>query len=170
MYEDKADLTAVPQQIPAQELIQLVPHKGKMFLLSRITAHDILKNSVCAEYDVGRDCILYDEELGGIPVWAGFEIMAQSISALITIRQISFGQPDTPAPGVILSISGFEARTGSIRAGSTVIVTVAENYRADNVCRYDCEMYEKGDPEAIARTAITVMGIQDMESFFGSLR
>ena len=30
----------IPQRIEKDELINLVPHKGKMFLLSRVISHD----------------------------------------------------------------------------------------------------------------------------------
>ncbi len=156
----------VPQHIPAEDLLSLVPHKGKMFLLSRVTAHDIVKNSIVSEYDVSKNCILYDEDLDGIPVWAGFEMMAQSISALSTIERIAQGKPRSAAPGVILSVSNFRTKLEAIRTGQTVVLSVSENYRVDNVCRYDCELYERGCAEPVATTAITVMGIQDMHSFF----
>ncbi|MCR5622415.1 MAG: 3-hydroxylacyl-ACP dehydratase, partial [Treponema sp.] len=154
------------QHMSGEQLRALVPHRGKMFLLSRITAHSISENSITAEYDVSTFCILYDEELGGIPCWATFEIMAQGISALSTIHHISYGLSDTAAPGVILSVSNFTARQEQIAAGSTVEVQVRENFRDGSVCRYDCELYEKGKPEPVATTAITVMGIPDIDSFF----
>ncbi len=156
----------IPQQVPAEGLISLIPHRGKMVLLSRITSHDTVRNQIVSEYDVTENCILYDEELKGVPVWAGFEMMAQSISALSTIQQVSSGGADTPAPGVILSVNGFESAVASIPAGKTVELRVCEGYRDGSVCRYNCEMYEKGLPEPVATTAITVMGIEDMNSFF----
>ena len=145
----------VPQYIPTEKLISLVPHRGKMFLLSRVTSYDVRKNSIVAEYDITESCILYDDELGGVPTWAGFEMMAQSISALCTIQQICSG--------------GADSRACAISAGKTVVLKVCESYRADNVCRYDCQMYERGGDEPLADAAITVMGIEDMRSFFSSL-
>ncbi len=158
--------TSLPQLITGEQLLSLVPHRGKMFLLSRITAHNASENSVTAEYDVSKSCILYDKELGGIPCWASFEIMAQGISALSTIQQISCGKSDKAYPGVILSVSGFCASQEKLKAGSTAEIKVRENFRDGTVCRYDCELYEKGKPGPVATTAITVMGIPDIDSFF----
>ena len=162
-------MATVPQYIPTEKLISLVPHRGKMFLLSRVTSYDVRKNSIVAEYDITESCILYDDELGGVPAWAGFEMMAQSISALCTIQQICSGGADSAVPGVILSVNGFSSRACAISAGKTVELKVCESYRADNVCRYDCQMYERGGDEPLADAAITVMGIEDMRSFFSSL-
>ncbi|MBQ3801023.1 MAG: 3-hydroxylacyl-ACP dehydratase [Treponema sp.] len=159
-------MNMIPQQVPAEQLGSLIPHRGKMVLLSRISSHDTERNRIVAEYDVTENCILYDEELKGVPAWAGFEMMAQSISALSTIRQLSSGGAGSPAPGVILSVSGFESSVASVAAGKTVELRVCEAYRDGSVCRYDCEMYEKGAPGPVATTAITVMGIEDMNSFF----
>ena len=65
-----------------KELVsELVPHKGKMFLLDRVRDYDLKENSITTEIDISRDNLFYEEELGGVPVWVAFEYMAQSVSA-----------------------------------------------------------------------------------------
>ncbi|MBQ9537662.1 MAG: 3-hydroxylacyl-ACP dehydratase [Treponema sp.] len=159
----------VPQFISTDELLSFVPHRGKMFLLSRVTAHDVQSNSIVAEYDISKDCILYDENLGGVPTWAGFEMMAQGISALCTIQLVAHGKAEEAAPGVILSVSGFRSSTACIALGKTVEIKICEGYRVENVCRYDCKMYERGSDKLLAQSSITVMGIDDMQSFFSKM-
>lgn len=177
----------VPQHISGEDLLPLLPHRGKLFLLSRVIAHDIGQNSITTESDITRDCIFYDEELGGVPVWAGFEFMAQSIAALTSIRHISLELPPPP-PGVILSVSGFNATQAVLPLGSIVQTTVHEDYRADSLSRFDCELSLReappgssgiskasgtnnanGNGEAngpLATATMTVMSIPDMHAFF----
>ena len=65
----------VAQFIDHDELINYLPHKGKMFLLSRVTQHDVEKHTITSEYDITKDCIFYEEEFDGVPTWAGFELL-----------------------------------------------------------------------------------------------
>lgn len=171
----------VPQLICGADLLPLLPHRGKLFLLSRVIAHDIGRNSITTEYDITKDCIFYDEALEGVPVWAGFEFMAQSIAALTSIRHISLELPPPP-PGVILSVSGFNATQAVLPLGSIVQTTVHEDYRADSLSRFDCELSLReappgstrignanGNGEAngpLATATMTVMTIPDMHAFF----
>lgn len=183
----------VPQLICGADLLPLLPHRGKLFLLSRVIAHDIGQNTITTESDITRDCIFYDEELGGVPVWAGFEFMAQSIAALTSIRHISLELPPPP-PGVILSVSGFNATQAVLPLGSIIQTTVHEDYRADSLSRFDCKLSLReappgssgigdadrignasgsgkatGSGEAkgpIATATMTVMSIPDMHAFF----
>jgi len=42
----------VAQFIEHDELINYLPHKGKMFLLSRVTQHDVEKHTITSEYEI----------------------------------------------------------------------------------------------------------------------
>ncbi len=158
-------LHPLPQEIGGEDLLKLVPHRGKMFLLSRVIAHDIQSRKISTESEVREDCLFYEEELGGIPIWTGFELMAQSIAALTSIRHISLGLPPAP-PGVILSVSNFTATVAALPLGSVIQTTVQEDYQADQVSRYDCELSVKGGGEILASCTMTVMSTGDMHSFF----
>lgn len=158
----------VPQLISGEDLLPLLPHRGKLFLLSRVIAHNIAENTITTESDITRSCIFYDEELEGVPVWAGFEFMAQSIAALTSIRHIHLELPPPP-PGVILSVSGFNATQAVLPLGCTVQTTVREDYRADNLSRFDCKLSASWNGNAngpLATATMTVMSIPDMHTFF----
>ncbi|MBQ5499425.1 MAG: 3-hydroxylacyl-ACP dehydratase, partial [Treponema sp.] len=53
--------------VEKEELLTMVPHKGKMFLLNRVVQYDVEKLTITLQLDVKPDNIFYDEELGGIP-------------------------------------------------------------------------------------------------------
>lgn len=65
-----------------ESVCELVPHKGKMFLLDRVRNYDLKKHTITTEIDITRNNMFYEEDLGGVPVWVAFEFMAQSVSAL----------------------------------------------------------------------------------------
>ncbi|MBO4404893.1 MAG: 3-hydroxylacyl-ACP dehydratase [Treponema sp.] len=157
----------LPQHIEKDELINLVPHKGKMFLLSRVISHDTVSHFIETEYDVTEDCIFYDKEAGGVPSFAGFEIMAQGISALSSLERIANKVTEPPKPGVVLSISSFESDTAVFKSGTTLRMKVQEEYRGDGIFKYDCSLFtgEVFDKPSVT-VCITVMEMNNMELFF----
>jgi predicted hotdog family 3-hydroxylacyl-ACP dehydratase len=143
--------------IEGGELINLVPHKGRMFLLSRVTSYDSEKRRLASEYDITEDCLFYDRELQGVPAWVGFEFMAQSISALSGLDGRGRGEP--PKFGFILSVSGLEVKIPCFKKGSTAVIEVEEETMVDNVYSFRCRVSSEGKPALEAR--LTVMEADD---------
>lgn len=157
----------IQQNIEHDELMTMLPHKGKMFLLSRVTQHDSEHHTITAEYDITKDCIFYEEEADGVPTWAGFEFMAQSISALTGITNKQKGRE--PLPGFLLSVTEFKTSVAFFKNNTTIQMHVEEDYReeADHIYRYNCQMFSKvGDTEPAASAKITVMETEDIHALF----
>lgn len=157
----------VSQFIDRDELINYLPHKGKMFLLTRVTQHDVNNHTITTEYDITKDCIFYEQEFDGVPTWAGFELMAQGISALTGITNKIKGR--LPLPGMILSVVDFKASVGFLKNNSTCQMKIAEDYRDEetHTYRYLCSLFEKsGDENPVVTAKITVMETEDMMGMF----
>ncbi len=157
----------IPQFIDHDDLIWMLPHKGKMFLLSRVTQHDGTNHTITSEYDITPDCIFYEEEFDGVPTWAGFEFMAQGISALTGITNKEKGRE--PLPGFILSVVDFKANVGFLKNGTTIQMKIREDFReeTDHIYRYICELYAHvGDETPAASAKITVMETEDIHALF----
>ena len=155
------------QRIEHDELINLLPHKGKMFLLSRVISYDIKTYSITTEYDISKECIFYEPENDGVPCWVAFELMAQSISAMSGIAHHIRG--DSPLPGVILSVVGFDSSVSYFKNNTTVRISVSQDFmdEATRVSRYICRLYTSPDDEAPSVTAnLSVMEVQDASAFF----
>lgn len=149
-----------PKKLEKAELDKYMPHKGKMFLLSRMTDFDLEKEFIETEFDVEKECIFFEPENDGVPNWMGFELMAQTVSAFTGILNHLKGRPSLP--GMILSVSDFNANTEFYKRGSTVRISVLKDfYDAETkIYRYVCTIKE-GDCE-LADAKITVM---EVESF-----
>ncbi|MDR2758564.1 MAG: 3-hydroxylacyl-ACP dehydratase [Spirochaetaceae bacterium] len=158
MFQDK-DITGI---IEGEELCSLLPHRGKMFLLSRISTYNKKKNTLSAEYDIGPGCLFYDPEFGGVPSWVGIECMAQSISALSGI--INRDEGKKPPPGFILSISNLELAVPFLSSGTVLRTYVREDYRLDAVFSYNCEMsgQDLSGSYPVGRANIMVMEAGDL--------
>jgi predicted hotdog family 3-hydroxylacyl-ACP dehydratase len=146
------------EKIDRAELLTLVPHKGRMFLLSRIVSNDIQKHSLACEYDITAESLFYKEELKGIPSWVGFELMAQSISALSGLRGRLCGKP--PRYGFILSVSDMALHI-PVLAG-TVRIEVEEETVVDLVYAFRCRVFS-GEKNAV-EAKLTVMEAEDVSS------
>jgi predicted hotdog family 3-hydroxylacyl-ACP dehydratase len=148
-------------KIDKEELLTLLPHRGKMFLLSRVNDYDTKKRTLTAEYDITPECLFYDGELDGVPSWAGFEFMAQGVSA---VSGISFREEGVkPKPGFILSVTGMETMIPVFKAGTTVTIRVEEDCRIDAVNTFDCRL-RIGEEQA-ASAKVTVMDVDDLSVY-----
>lgn len=165
----EAQMSKVPQLILTEELSNLIPHKGKMFLLSRITGYNLEERTATGEYDITSGCIFYEETLDGIPDWSVFEIMAQTISAFGSIERIENDRMDKANPGVILSVSNFKSAVAVLKNNTTIKISIREDCRMENVTRYECFLFRtKSDKEPVISATITVMEMKDMSAFFES--
>ncbi len=124
--------------IEKEELISLLPHRGKMFLLSRVTGYDT-QGSISAEYDITEQCIFYDPVLGGVPAWAGFECMAQTVSALAGLRCREKGEK--PKIGFILSVPSMKIDIDFFKSGVTLKLNMQETDRTDLIYTFEGEAF-----------------------------
>ena len=153
----------VPQKLEKEDVIQLIPHSGKMALLSRIVSHDISKREVVAQFDVEESCIFYDDELGGIPNWVTFEIMAQTLSSLTGITNRVKGLE--PLAGCILSIANFKAVKEVFEKGSVLTINIREDFRDEesHVFKYYCSVSQDEQADLVT-SDITVLETESIES------
>ena len=149
------------QNIPAEELINLLPHKGKMFLLDHLTAHDTVARTLESESLVTKNHIFYDEDLDGIPSHVAFELIAQSISALSGVTGCERGEP--AKPGFLLSIQNYHATVDRFKVGTSVHVAIKKIDELENMMTYSGIAYSSEKPDVPAvETVITVMKTTDL--------
>jgi predicted hotdog family 3-hydroxylacyl-ACP dehydratase len=146
------------EPIEKDELMTLLPHQGKMFLLSRLRNYDLDKRVLTGEYDITGDCLFYDTVLGGVPSWVGIELIAQSISALSGLKGRRKGEK--PRLGFILSVSDMRAEIPVLRAGTTAVITIQEEYKMDAIYTFHGAVSAEGKKAVEAK--LTVMEVDDI--------
>jgi len=142
--------------IEQEELQTIIPHKGRMLLLDRVLEYDI-EHSILAEYDITEDCLFYDPLLDGVPSWAGFEFIAQTVSALTGIRKREKGEK--PNMGFILSIPSMRMEIPFFRNGSSVKIRVEEIDCTDMIYTFEGAAFVKG--KKVIEGKLMVMEIDD---------
>jgi len=128
--------------IEEDDLLELIPHRGKMLLLSKVNSYDCKEMRLCAEYHVTPDCIFFDPAIGGVPSWAGFEFIAQAISVLTGIRYRELGIK--PRLGFILSIPSMKMEIPLFKAGSCVELRAKLKDAMDPIYTFTGEAYLEG--------------------------
>ena len=139
------------------ELLSLLPHQGKMLLISRVIEYSVPARTLRSEYDVSEHCLFYDPALGGVPAGLTFEFMAQAVSALSGITGRVLGKP--PMIGFILSVSSLEIQLPLVQPPGIVRVHIAEEMRLGAASTFRCEA-RIGERE-LARARLTVMDVED---------
>jgi len=142
--------------IDKQEILTLIPHRGEMMMLSRIIQYDIQERNIEAEYDIGEDCIFYDQKIKGAPVFVGFELIAQAISCFIGIRSRENGLP--PKEGYILGISNMSMGFPILKKNCIITIKTREVDNVHPVYVFDGEIYEDG--QELLSGKITVMEVE----------
>ncbi|MCL1889318.1 MAG: hypothetical protein FWF99_02280 [Desulfovibrionaceae bacterium] len=133
-------------------LSEILPHQRGMILLSRVLDYDCERGLLTAEYDVDERCLFYDPGIGGIYAWVSFECMAQAISALSGLTEREKGLK--PRVGFILSVNGLELRRPVLPAGSTIRISVSEDYKADQIFNFHAQASLADEVVAVARLSV----------------
>ena len=140
-----------------EELAYIMPHRGKMLLLSRVKEYNLKERSLCAEYYVTKDCLFYDPLIDGVPAWAGFEFIAQAISALcgLLLREIG----EEPRIGFIMSISSMRIGLPVFKIGNLLEIRVREYDSVDMVYNFAGEIFLDG--RKVIEGKLTVLDVTE---------
>ncbi|OXY81038.1 hypothetical protein [Oceanimonas doudoroffii] len=114
---------------------ELVPHSGRMSLLSEITGYG--EDWLSAAVDITPASMFADEQ--GVPSWVGLEYMAQAIGAWAGLQERKQGR--TPRLGFLLGTRKYSVPVAWFLPGERIHVKVTRNMQAENgLCAFDCEL------------------------------
>jgi len=143
--------------IEKEELLSLIPHRGRMLLLDEVKWYNLEEKSVEAEYHITEDCLFYDSAAEGVPAWVGFEFIAQAISALTGIGYREKGEP--PKLGFILGVSQAQIRYPFFKTGSIIAIKAKEIECMDSLYIFKGEIFFEG--EQVFEGKLTIMDVDD---------
>lgn len=146
-----------------EKLSVLLPHKGKMLLLDKVLSFDFPKMEIETEVRIGRECMFFEESLGGVPVWVGFEYMAQSVSCLSGLSDRERGIP--PKMGFILSVTNFCVDGNVFPLGSALRVRVRQSMRLESTVTLEGEIFI-GD-KWMAKATIHALEVDNPQKILG---
>lgn len=141
--------------IEHEELATLVPHSGKMFIIDRITEAQANDWIIESETKITPDFMFYEKSADGVPNYACFEIIAQTVSALTGLYARENNLP--PNMGFILSVSNLSFDFDIIKSGQTVRAKAVRESAMDNVYSFSAKLWVDGNP--CGKGKLTVMEI-----------
>lgn len=125
---------------------ELVPHSGRMSLLTRILDYD--DDWLSAEVEIKTDSMFADEF--GVPSWVGLEYLAQAIGAYAGLQERLHG--GTPKLGFLLGTRKYTCTKEYFSVGSILTIKVIKNLQAENgLSAFDCTLHSSDDSDAAAR-------------------
>lgn len=157
--------------MPAAEL---VPHAGRMSLLTRVLACE--GDRLVAEAVLDGDQLFHDSqgEGTGIGGWIGIELMAQAVAAWAGVQ--GRAQGEAPRIGLLLGCRKYRSTRARFEAGETLRIEIAREFQADNgLGQFACVVHLAGDaphsPEAppLAQAQLTVFGPPDPAAFLAGM-
>jgi len=143
-------------KIEKEQLLSIIPHRGRMLLISRVVNYSGEEKSIEAEFEITEDCLFYDSGFSGVPVWAGFEFIAQAISAFVGIRDIVKKIRKT---GYILGISNMRMELPFFKIGSIITIKAKEAGGMDPVYIFDGQILLDG--KIAVEGKLTVMDVYE---------
>jgi predicted hotdog family 3-hydroxylacyl-ACP dehydratase len=125
---------------------ELVPHSGRMSLLTKIL--DYGDDWLSAEVEIKVDSMFSDEY--GVPAWVGVEYLAQAIGAYAGLQERIHG--GVPKIGFLLGTRKYTSTKEYFVIGSILTITVNKNLQAENgLSAFDCALHSTDNCEASAR-------------------
>lgn len=104
----------------------LVPHSGKMSLLSEIVGYG--DNWLEARVRIEPDSLFADEQ--GIPAWVGLEYLAQAVGAFAGLQERLIG--GSPRIGFLLGSRKYLCSSDCFLLGDTLTLRVEEEMSGEN--------------------------------------
>lgn len=146
-----------------EKVAALVPHKGHMHLLDRVISYDFEKTEVETEVDITEKSMFFEESYGGVPVWIGFEYMAQSVSVMTGLVGLKTNTP--PKTGFILSVTNFRSETNVFPVGSTVHIWVHQTVRMDMAVTFEGKIFVNDN--LVATATMNTVEVDDSKKTLG---
>jgi predicted hotdog family 3-hydroxylacyl-ACP dehydratase len=115
---------------------QLLPHAGRMILLDRVVEWDA-DRIVCERVVRRGDPFI---EAGGLPGWAGIELMAQAVAAWNGCQVLAAA--GAIRPGFLLGTRSYRVDADAFPPGSKLIIEALRTFHDDDgmasfTCRVD---------------------------------
>ena len=155
-------VSAVSTDEPFEPIETILPHRGTMLLVERVSACS--DTTLTAHATVQPDAWYADAD-GAMPAWIGIELMAQAAAALAGLngRKAKL----SPRPGVLLGTRAYRAASARFPAGSRLLVC-ARLVQADEsgFAAYDCAI--RGPGGILAEATLKVFAPADFPAFIQS--
>lgn len=143
--------------ISEYQVADLVPHSGRMSLLTSITGHG--EDWLSAQVVITQDSMFADSK--GVPAWVGLEYLAQAIGAFAGLQERLNGE--SPKLGFLLGTRKYICSTDYFLLGDQLELKVIRNMQAENgLSAFECHLQANS---YTATASLNVFQPEDAERF-----
>jgi predicted hotdog family 3-hydroxylacyl-ACP dehydratase len=140
------------------DISKLVPHAGRMRLVSAVLEHTPERTVCRVDVDGSR---LFAGPDGSVPGWVALEWMAQAIAAHAGL--VAWRRGETPRPGVFLGARRARIHVDGFRPGQTVRV-VSRHLRGEKgLAWFECRVEDPESGAALAEGRLSVYALETPE-------
>lgn len=130
---------------------ELLPHRGRAVLLSRVLAHDATSTTCAVEAGAGA---LYRDAEGFVPSYVGLEYMAQAVAAHGGLLDREAGRD--ARPGFFLGSRRLSFAATRFAADQALEVTARHLRGNGRMLAFDCSVRPAGGGDAMVSGILTV--------------
>ncbi len=138
------------------ELHGLLPHAGRMRLLSRIVEHDPSHTTCAVDAGGGGPFRRAD---GSVPAWVGLEYMAQCAALHGGLGCRARGE--APRPGLFLGSRRTRLHVDAFGPGQALRVTARHRRGELGLVAFDCEVCDAADGRPLAEGRLNLYVFRD---------
>ncbi|WP_345811300.1 hotdog family protein [Paraburkholderia sp. PREW-6R] len=152
--------TPTIEQLIAQPIEAIIPHRGTMLLIDAVTSFGA--EALTASATVQADAWYADAD-GAMPAWIGIELMAQAIAAHVALLAMRGG--GCARPGVLLGSRSYKALQPALASGGApLLIRATELLRSEaGHGAYECTIHR--EDVCCAQAVIKVFQPPDFQSF-----
>lgn len=148
------------EEVLAQPISRMTPHKAPMLLLDRAVAMD--EEAFESELTLGPDSPFC--EGGEVGAWVGIEYMAQTVAAFAGAEALRHGKPVNV--GFLLGTRRYECAGPAFKAGLTLRVRVQKVlHDPSGLSVVDSEIRDAATGASLAKASLTVFEVGDLDAY-----
>jgi predicted hotdog family 3-hydroxylacyl-ACP dehydratase len=141
-------------------IAEVVPHGGRMVLLSRVLEHSDAR-TVCA-VNISPDAP-FVEPAGTVPAWIGIEYMAQCVAAHAGLRAYFRGEPRKI--GFLVGSRRVELRTRGFRVGQALTVQADHTWGDRESAAFTCRLVDAETGDLLVEAMLNVYQPATLDRF-----
>ena len=130
---------------------ELLPHRGRAVLLSRVLAHDAASTTCAVDAGAGA---LYRDADGAVPAYVGLEYMAQAVAAHGGLLDREAGRD--ARPGFFLGSRRLSFEVERFAPDLALVVTATHLRGSGRMLAFDCSIRPAGGGDAMVSGILTV--------------
>lgn len=144
---------------------ELLPHKKPMIFISDVRSFDAQNGTLVAHSRIQETDILYQPSIGGVPVYASLEYMAQAIGCFVGLYDLEQNPDKKPGVGFVLGSRKLKILAPVFALGEDLLIKISLLFFDESIASFDCAIYNEKTNEEVASAIINAYRPENINDF-----